>query len=327
MLYWDGMKVQMNTLPLKIFYTLKEAATVLNERLKTTEINEDYFLHLGMRGDIRLGIFAKPDFSENDIGVLHSDWLDFDESAVIENLKTVDTIVKFLSEIGAILILYPISIKEISFYESIKLIDMYFDNVYSIDAQECAILGKYEDDYYCSKFFDKLKVTDFFEHVYYSEKHNVIHQVHIESGFLSFPQSEENDDWRVAFWFNDSFDFNQDMKQLQSERKISREDCLIRGEDLELLLNGKKRESVKKHLRKPSDQISKTELNAKLHPKRANSINQIIYGLAKMADLDLSQHQSAYTQFDAFCSQHGIEIPAKDTCGNLFKEAHSKNNF
>jgi hypothetical protein len=37
----------MNNLPLKIFYTLKEASAVLNERLKSTEINEDYFLHLG----------------------------------------------------------------------------------------------------------------------------------------------------------------------------------------------------------------------------------------------------------------------------------------
>ena len=54
--------------------------------------------------------------------------------------------------------------------------------------------------------------------------------------------------------------------------------------------------------------------------------HQIVYALAKMADLDLSQHQSAYTQLEAFCGNNGIEIPAKDTCGNLFKDAYVKLN-
>lgn len=319
----------MNNLPLKIFYTLKEASVVLNERLNTAEIDEDYFLHLGMKENIRLGVFAKPDFVENDIGVLHSDWLEFDESESIENLKTVDTIVHTLNEVGAILILHNSSVKDIYFHRSTKLENSYFDNVYSIDSQECAIVGKLEKDYSYSQFFDKLEVQEFFEHVFYSEKHNAIYQPERRSDFLCYPPDEgKDDDWRIASWFSRDFDYStQFMKQFQSEREIGKEDCLVLGEDLELILDGKKREPVIKHPRKRLDHINKKEFNDKLHPKRANSINQIIYGLAKMADLDLSQHQSAYTRFDAFCSKHGIEIPAKDTCGNLFKEAHNKVEF
>ena len=66
-------------LPLRIFYTLKEASTVLNGRLKSTEINEDYFLHLGVRGEVRLGIFANPNFEDNNYGVLYSDFFEFEE--------------------------------------------------------------------------------------------------------------------------------------------------------------------------------------------------------------------------------------------------------
>ena len=89
-------------LPLKIFYTLREASAVLNERLKTTEINEDYFLHLGIRGDIRLGIFAKPNFEDSDYGVLYSDYFEFEDSNAVENLKAINTTAMTTNEVGSI---------------------------------------------------------------------------------------------------------------------------------------------------------------------------------------------------------------------------------
>lgn len=317
----------MNHLPLKIFYTLKEASIVLNERLKTTEINEDYFLHLGMKGDIRLGIFANPSFSEGESGVLYSDWFDFNESEAINNLKAINATVANLNEVGAILILNTGSVKDIYFNSFIKLNEAYFDNVYSIDTLEFAVNGDLEENFNCSKFFDKLPVLDFFSPVFYSDKHNVIHDIGMREEYLSFPEHEEDDDWKVAYWFNEDFDINkQDMSNFQSEREICRDEFLILGEDMELILNGKKRGLVVKHPRKHLNKISYSEFDVKPHPKRANSINQIIYGLAKMADLDLSQHQSAYTQLEAFCNSNDIEIPGKDTCGNLFREAHRKFN-
>lgn len=316
----------MNNLPLKIFYTLKEASAFLNDRLKSTEINEDYFLHLGMKGDIRLGVFAKPDFEENDIGVLYSDWFEFDDSEKLENLKAIDITTATLNEVGAILILNNSSIKDIYFNTSLKVNDAYFNNTYSIDSQEFSVKGSLEKNFSACKFFDKLRVLDFFNVVFYSDKHNAIYDVGIRSKYLTLPANEDEDDWKVAYWFNEDFDVNSDMSEFQSEREICRDDFLILGEDIELILNGQKRESAVKHPRKHLNKISYSELDVKPHPKRTNSINQIIYGLAKMADLDLSQHQSAYTQLEAFCSSKGIKIPEKDTCGKLFKDAYIKFN-
>lgn len=316
----------MNNLPLKIFYTLKEASAILNERLKSTEFNEEYFLHLGMKGDIRLGVFAKPNFEESDIGVLYSDWFEFDDSEALENLKAINSTAMTLNEIGAILILNNGSIKDIYFNKSIKLKNTYFDNTYSIDTQEFSVKGDLEETFSCCKFFDKLRVLDFFDVVFYSEKYNTIHNSGMRSEYLTFPkvEDEKEDDWKVAYWFREDFDVNRDMSEFQSEREICRDDFLILGEDIELILNGQKRELPVKHPRKRLNKAAYSELDIKTHPKRANSINQVIYGLAKMADLDLSQHQSAYTQLEAFCNSNGIEIPGKDTCGNLFREAHRK---
>lgn len=314
-------------LPLKIFYTLREASAVLNERLKTTEINEDYFLHLGIRGDIRLGIFAKPNFEDSDYGVLYSDYFEFEDSNAVENLKAINTTAMTTNEVGSILILNNGTIKDIYFNKSIQLEDAYFENSYSIESQEFSVKGSLEKNFSCCKYFDKLKTLDFLDIAFYSEKFNAIHNVGIRDEYLKFPEVEEDDDdWKVGYWFNENFDINQNMSEFQSKREICIDDFLILGEDLELILNGQKREPVINHPRKRIEGVSHSGNEIKLHPKRANSINQIVYALAKMADLDLSQHQSAYTQLEAFCGNKGIEIPAKDTCGNLFKDAYVKLN-
>lgn len=69
----------------------------MNERLDCTEINEDYFFHLGIKGNVRLGIFADPSFSDGSSGVLYPDSFDnFNELNKINYLKAVDAIVRSL---------------------------------------------------------------------------------------------------------------------------------------------------------------------------------------------------------------------------------------
>ena len=51
------------------------------------------------------------------------------------------------------------------------------------------------------KFFDKLRVLDFFNVVFYSDKHNAIYDVGIRSKYLTLPANEDEDDWKVAYWF------------------------------------------------------------------------------------------------------------------------------
>ncbi|WP_227554718.1 MULTISPECIES: hypothetical protein [Acinetobacter] len=310
-------------LPLKIFYTLKEASAVLNERLDCTEVNEDYFFHLGIKGNIRLGIFADPSFSDGSSGVLIFDSFDdFNDLNKLNYLKAVDAVARSLEEAGSILILNSGSVKDIYFNSLIKLNETYFDNVYSIDALEFAVSGELEKDFNCCQFFDELSTLEAYDIVFYSNKHNAIHNATMREKYLSFPEHEEDDDWKVAFWFNDDFSLSsQDISTLQSEREIHRDNCLILGEDLQLLLDGKCREPTIKHPRKHLNGTNNLEHDSRLHPKRENSINKIVLALAEKAGLDLSNHMTAYERLDVFAKNNKLPLPNKDTCGRLFKSA------
>jgi len=310
-------------LPLKIFYTLKEASAVLNERLDCTEVNEDYFFHLGIKGNIRLGIFADPSLSDGSSGVLIFDSFDdFNDLNKLNYLKAVDAVARSLEEAGSILILNSSSVKDICFNSLIKLNETYFDNVYSIDALEFAVSGELEKDFNCCQFFDELSTLEAYDIVFYSDKHNAIHNAAIREKYLSFPKNEEDDDWKVAFWFNDDFSLSsKDMSTLQSEREIHRDNCLILGEDLQLLLDGKCREPIIKHPRKHLNRTNNLEHDLRLHPKRENSINKIMVALSAKAGLDLSNHMTAYEKLDTFAKSNGLPLPNKDTCGRLFKSA------
>ncbi|MDH0031334.1 MULTISPECIES: hypothetical protein [unclassified Acinetobacter] len=319
----------MTPLPLKIYYTLKEAAKFLNEHLKRSDIDESYFFQLGIRGDIRLGVFAKPNnLGEDDTGVFYPNTfgLEFDESNQLDVLEIIHSTVLTLNEAGAILILNSGSVKDIYFNLVVKINNTYFDNVYSIDTQEFCVIGEWEKAFQCCSFFDKLRVLEFFDLSHYSHKHNAIHQSYSRGqDFISFPEIEEDDDWKIAYWFNDSFNW-ENMDDFQSEREITKNDCFVLGEDIELLLNGKKREPVERHPRKRSNQILHLEHNLKLHPKRENSINKIILALSSKAGLDLNNHITAYEKLKSFCEINGIDLPNKDTCGNLFKAANQFKN-
>ncbi|MFK6580789.1 hypothetical protein Q4395_18155, partial [Acinetobacter baumannii] len=51
------------------------------------------------------------------------------------------------------------------------------------------------------------------------------------------------------------------------------------------------------------------------------SINKIIYALANMANIDISQPQAAFSQLQLYCEKNNLELPNKDTCGKAFKDA------
>ncbi len=314
-------------LPLKIYYTLKEASALLNEQLKRSDIDESYFLQLGIKGAVRLGIYTNPDHKNSVAknGTIYSNYFEFsDESKIAEYVMALSTCISALFTTGSILILNPSDIKEIYFDIHSGLSDAFFDNVYSLDAQEFCIPDEFQKDLYCFNYADKLDFSDYLEPVHYSIKHKSIHYLFVnEKKEMSLPCVEEEDDWTLGYWFNKEFN-HADIKknELFSDRGITIEDCLILGEDLDLLLSGKQRESIEPHPIKRKNQKNESETTYKMHPKRENSINKIIYALASKANLDLSNHITAYEKLNAHCSALDIELPNKDTCGNLFKAAN-----
>ena len=313
------------TLPLKIYYTLKEASLFLNEQLNRTDIDESYFLQLGIKGAIRLGISVKQDQKDDSAGSIYSDYFEFDESKLVEYVVALKSCISAINSTGAILILNASDIKDIYFNIHNGLRDAYFDNIYSLDRQIFCIPDEIQNDFYCFKYADKINFFEYVEPVHYSRKHNAIHYLfENEKTLMSLPKIEKNDDdWRSGFWFNREFNYNDVKdKDLYSDRKINKEDCLILGEDIELLLSGKQRQSIENCPPKRKDKTSQTDLDFKMHPKRESSINKIVLALASKAQLDLSNHITAYEKLKNHCDNSGMDLPNKDTCGNLFKAAN-----
>lgn len=212
--------------------------------------------------------------------------------------------------------------KDIYLNSLIKLNEAYFDNVYSIEVLDFAVSEELEKDFNCCQFFDELSTLEVHNVVFYSDKHNSIHDVGMREKYLTFPEHEEGDDWKAAFWLNSDFSLNsQDRSAFQSEREIRRDNCFILGEDLQLLIDGKCREPIIKHPRKHLNRANYSEHDLRLHPKRENSINKIILALSEKAGLDLSNHMTAYEKLDTFAKSNELPLPNKDTCGRLFKSA------
>ncbi|MFX6057180.1 hypothetical protein ABTF11_05690 [Acinetobacter baumannii] len=319
-------------LPLKTFYTIDEAVKLFQglspQRL---DIEDSYFLQLAIKGHIRLGIFKDPSHEKSHLssGTLNFDWYEGteDPELLIEHVKAVTYCLSTIEEEGSILILHDAYIKDLFLRGEISLSEVRFDNLFSLEHSEFCIKDQILNDLFFFEYVDKLRYHNFYESIFYSNSTHSLHYVfNEEDGNYYVPSMEhEVPDWVTGFWF-DRFADNYEDKDKFSDRMIKKEECLIFGEDLQLLLDGKHREPIQNVSRIKKNNMEVVKEQIKQHPKRANSINQIIYGLAKMADLDLSQHQSAYTQLEAFCNSNGIEIPGKDTCGNLFREAHRKFN-
>jgi len=315
------------TLPLKTFYQIDEAVSLFRGLFpQRVDIDHSYFFQLAIKGYIRLGIFKDPSHKKygRENGTLNFDWYEGTENPelLIKHVKSVKYCLSVIEQDGAILILHDGDIKNLYLKGEQKISNTRFDNLFSLESSEYCIPDEILKDLFFFEYADKLNYSNLYEGIYYSESTNAIHYVlNEDDGKYYIPSTEQPADWKASFWFNRFADNFTDEEKF-SDRIIKKEDCLILGEDLQLLLNGKHRNPIEETKRIKNNSIPLHEEKTKLHPKRANSINQIIYALAKMADLDLSQHQSAYTQLEAFCSQNGIEIPGKDTSGNLFKETY-----
>lgn len=318
----------MSPLPLKIFYTLQEASIFLNDHLKRSDIDESYFFQLAMKGAIRLGIFTDPTFGkiDHDLGVIYSDYFSFeDDLKLVDYVETMGLCISTLVEKGSILILNSSDVKEVYLGVHNGLFDAFFDNIYSLDTQEFSISDEIQKAFNCFKYADKLDFSKYLEPVYFSRKHNQIHYVlDTDRKTLSFPEEESEDDWKISYWFNREYVYEHE--DLYSDRKINRKDCLILGEDIEMLLNGVQRKPVERHPRTRENNKNLLIEDLKLHPKRENSINRIVLALATKAGLDLSSHITAYEKLNSFCGSHGLDLPNKDTCGKLFKAAHNLKN-
>lgn len=319
-------------LPLKTFYTIDEAVSLFRGLFpQRLDIDDSYFFQLGIKGYIRLGIFKDPNHNKHGIenGTLCFDWYEWaeDPEILIKHVKSVTYCLSVLEQDGSILILHNDCIKELYLRGEQELCNTRFDNLFSLENSEFCIPDEILEDLFFFEYADELTQSNLYEHIFYSDSTNSLYFVFNEDdGNYYVPTMEhEVTDWMSGYWFNRFADRYED-KDKFSDRKIKKEECLIFGEDLQLLFDGKHREPIQRISRIKSNNAVTVKEQIKQHPKRANSINQIIYGLAKMADLDLSQHQSAYTQLEAFCNSNGIEIPGKDTCGNLFREAHRKFN-
>lgn len=316
-------------LPLKTFYTLDEAVRLFHGLFpQRLDIDDSYFFQLAIKGYIRLGIFKDQSHEKNHLesGTLNFDWYEWkeDPELLIEHVKAVTYCLSTIEEEGSILILHDGYIKNLFLRGEISLREARFDNLFSLEHSEFCIKDQILKDLFFFEYADKLRYHNFYESIFYSDSTHRLHYVfNEEDGNYYVPSMDhEIPDWITGFWFDRFADNNYEDKDKFSDRMIKKQECLIFGEDLQLLLDGKHREPIENTSRIKENNVEAVKEQIKLHPKRANSINQIIYALTKMADLDLSQHQSAYTQLEAFCNNRGIEIPKKDTSGNLFKEIY-----
>lgn len=135
-------------------------------------------------------------------------------------------------------------------------------------------------------------------------------------------------EWTEYYWYSD-----KKLERLDLEFFL--DDLIILKEDMDCLKKGESRKIrerkeyispiVKRNFNKleiqPEHTTSKNSISNK-------SINKIIYALANLANLDLSQPQAAFAQLQLYCEKNNFELPNKDTCGKAFKDAHYHfNNF
>lgn len=129
------------------------------------------------------------------------------------------------------------------------------------------------------------------------------------------------DEWATYYWYGDN-------KLENFEKQYKLEDIYVLKEDIDFLKKGESRkirernDYVSPHLKrgnKRSDHLKLTYTSK--NSISTKSMNKIIYALANMANLDLSQPQSAFAQLLLYCEKNNFELPNKDTCGKAFKDA------
>ncbi|QOW44426.1 MULTISPECIES: hypothetical protein [Acinetobacter] len=318
------------SLPLKTFYTLDEAVRLFHSLFpQRVDIDVNYFLMLGIKQFIRLAIKKSDICVDDKNGVINLDNYEGsdDPDEIIEHIAIIRDLLSCCDEKTSFLVVNESYIEDFIFYNEINLNEIRFDNFYSVLNNYFPIPNEYIAKLGFFSFANKLHYSKLYDMAMFSKKRKIIlDRKDLEAnGYPLVDEDYLKDDWAVGFWFKDSSALTE--SDYIEDITIKTDDLYLFGEDLQLLLDGKHREPIENNSRIKKNNVEVAKEQIKLHPKRANSINQIIYALAKMADLDLSQHQSAYTQLEAFCNNRGIEIPKKDTSGNLFKEIYRAFNL
>lgn len=308
-------------LPLKTFYTIDQAVGLLHALYpQRVDIDRDYLLMLGIKGYIRIAI-QKETITNGGVGTIVMDSYEgsSDINETIEHIKITRNLFNASEEVNSLFVITGSYLDDLLYEKSFPLKEIHFDNIYSTLNNYFTIPDQYLEKLGFFSFANNVHPHELYDIVMYSTNKE---QIWFTEDFLAkgYPPREENDDWSIAFWFKDNMDYNK--LNLSNDLIVKNDDLCVFGEDLQLLLDGKHREPIGNNYKIKKNNIEAASEQLTLHPRRANSINQIIYALTKMADLDLSQHQSAYTQLEAFCNSKGIEIPKKDTSGNLFKEIY-----
>lgn len=311
--------MSLSPLPLKPYYSLSEANHLLSGSIERTDINENYFLTMGIIKVLRIAIKSSHKVEDN-IGCIFYD--NFERIDNLENdldqAKIISSIAMAFDEPDVLLVIDVDGLSSIFNYGSISLSEMFFNNVYSLKNKKFYISNKYSNELDGFKYSDKLSTSELYSPAIGLVKQNkVVLAPQDEHGNYLYPEEcNQEDDWQTLFVPNLNAAYYSD-EEIFSHRVISLDDLYIFGEDLEQLIKGDKKEERGREESK----------DKALNSRRENSLLQIIYALAHNLSLNLNEPQKSYNELARYCQLQDIELPKKDTVGEIFKKAVEKNKF
>lgn len=311
--------MSLSNLPLKPYYSLSEAENLLRSNIERPDINENYFLTMGIIGDLRIAI--KPSFkSEDEIGCIFYEDLERINNIHnnLEQAQIISLIAMTFDGPDVLLTLDKEDLSNIFHYRSINLSEIVFNNVYSLKNHKFYISDEYSNELDGFKYSDKLSVQKLYSPAAGLKKQNklVLAPQDKHGNYLYPEECNQEDDWQTLFAPSLNV-ANYSDEEIFSHRIISLDDLYIFGEDLEQLIKGNKKEEQR-------HQVSKDKA---LNSRRESSLLQIIYALAHNLSLNLEEPQKSYNKLARYCQLQDIELPKKDTVGEIFKKAAEKNKF
>lgn len=310
--------MSLSPLPLKPYYSLSEAHHLLSGSIERTDINENYFLTMGIIKVLRIAIKSSHKAKDN-IGCIFYD--NFERVDNIENdldqAKIISSTALAFDEPNLLLIIDKDSLSSIFHYGSISLSEAYFNNVYSLQNKKFYISNEYSNELDGFKYSDKLSTSELYSPAIGLVKQNkVVLAPQDEHGNYLYPEEcNLGDDWQTLFVPNLNATHYSD-EEIFSHRIISLDDLYIFGEDLERLIKGDKKEERGRQESKDKP----------LSSRRENSLLQLIYALAHKLSLDLDHPYTAYEKIANHCQLHNIELPKEDTVVDILKNAAKKIN-
>lgn len=316
--------MSLSNLPLKPYYSLSEAQNLLSNNIERPDINENYFLTMGIIGELRIAI--KPSLkSEDKIGCIFYEDLERINNIHknLDQAQIISSIAMAFEGPDVLLTLDKEDLSNIFHYRSINLSEIFFNNVYSLKSHKFYISDEYSNELDGFKYSDKLSTGELYSPAVGLKKQNkVVLASQDKHGNYLYPEEcNQEDDWETLFVPNLN-PIHYSNEESFSHRIISLDDLYIFGEDLDQLITGNKKEEWGRKRSHPVKHLDKS-----LHSRRENSLLKLIYALAHKLSLDLEQPQKAYQELARYCQLHSIELPKKDTVAEILKKAAEINKF